>query len=36
MYLESKLNAGRGCLSAVTARVSVGWMKFRELSGYCV
>ena len=31
-YLGSKLNAGGGCLSAVTARVRVGWMKFRELS----
>ena len=40
VYLGDKFNAGGGCLSAVTARVSVRWMKFRELSGvvpiYCV
>jgi hypothetical protein len=33
VYLGDKLNAGGGCLSAVTARVRVGWMKFKELSG---
>ena len=33
VYLGDKLNADGGCLSAVTARVRVGWMKFRELSG---
>ena len=33
VYLGDKLNAGGGCLSAVTARVCVGWVKFRELSG---
>ena len=33
VYLGDKLNAGGGCLSAVTARVRVGWMKFRELNG---
>ena len=33
VYLGDKLNAGGGCLSAVTARVRVGWMKFRDLSG---
>lgn len=33
VYLGDKLNAGGGCLSAVMARVRVGWMKFRELSG---
>ena len=33
VYLGDKLNAGGGCLSAVTVRVRVGWMKFRELSG---
>ena len=27
------MNAGGGCLGAVTAKVRVGWMKFRELSG---
>ena len=27
MYLGDKLNAGGGCLSVVTARVRVGWMK---------
>ena len=32
VYLGDKLNAGGGCLSTVTARVRVGWMKFRELS----
>ena len=32
VYLGNKLNAGGGCLSAVTARVRVGCMKFRELS----
>ena len=33
VYLGDKLNAGGGCLSAVTARVRVGWMKFKEMSG---
>ena len=33
VYLGDKMNADGGCLSAVTARVRVGWMKFRELSG---
>ena len=32
VYLGDKLNAGGGCLSAVTARVRAGWKKFRELS----
>ena len=31
--LGAKLKAGGGCLSAVTVRVQVGLMKFRELSG---
>ena len=29
-YLEDKLNAGGGCEAAVTTRVRIGWMKFRE------
>ena len=33
VYLGDKLNAGGGCMSAVTARVRVGWMKFQELCG---
>jgi hypothetical protein len=33
VYLGDKLNAGGGCLSAVTARARVGRMKFRELNG---
>ena len=33
VYLGDKLNASGGCLSAVTARIRIGWMKFRELSG---
>jgi hypothetical protein len=33
VYLGDKSNAGVGCLSAVTSRVRVGWMKFRELQG---
>jgi hypothetical protein len=36
VYLGNKLNAGGGCLNAVTSRVRVGWMKFRELHGCCV
>ena len=32
-YLGDKLNAAGGCLSAITARVRVGWKKFRELGG---
>ena len=32
-YLGDELDSGGGCLSAVTARVCVGWRKFRELSG---
>jgi hypothetical protein len=33
VYLGNKLNAGGGYLNAVTSRVHVGWMKFRELHG---
>jgi hypothetical protein len=33
MYLRDKLNAVGGCLSAVTARMRVGGMKFKKLSG---
>ena len=29
-YLGDGLNAGGGCETAVTARVRMGWMKFRE------
>ena len=29
-YLGDRLNASGGCKTAVTARVRVGWMKFRE------
>ena len=32
-YLGDKLSAGGGCLNAVTARIRIGWMKFRDLSG---
>jgi hypothetical protein len=32
VYLGNKLKGG-GCLNAVTSRVRVGWMKFRELHG---
>lgn len=33
MTIGDKLNAEGGCSSAVTARVRVGWMKFKELTG---
>ena len=29
-YLEDRLNASGGCETAVTSRVRIGWMKFRE------
>ena len=29
-YLEGKLNSSGGCEAAVTARVRIGWVKFRE------
>ena len=29
-YLGDRLNACGGCETAVTARVRIGWMKFRE------
>ena len=29
-YLGNRLNASGGCETAVTARVRIGWMKFRE------
>ena len=32
IHLGEKVNAGGGCLSAVTAGVRVGWMKSWELS----
>ena len=31
-YLGDKLNATRGCKTAVTARSRIGWMMFRECS----
>ena len=33
VYLKDTFCEGGGCLSAVTARTHVGWIKFRELSG---
>ena len=29
-YLECRLNASGGCEAAVTARVRIGWVRFRE------
>ena len=29
-YLEDKLNASGGCEAAVTARVRIGWVRFRK------
>ena len=29
-YLGDRLNASGGCESAVTARVRIGWVRFRE------
>ena len=29
-YLGDRLNASGGCETAVTARIRIGWMKFRE------
>ena len=29
-YLGDRLNSSGGCETAVTARVRIGWMKFRE------
>ena len=29
-YLEDKLNASGGCEAAVTARVRIGWVRFKE------
>ena len=29
-YLGDKLNSSGGCESAVTARVKIGWVRFRE------
>ena len=29
-YLGDKLNASGGCETAMTSRVRIGWMKFRE------
>ena len=29
-YLGDRLNASGGCETAVTARVRIGWMKFRK------
>ena len=29
-YLGDRLNANGGCETAVTSRVRIGWMKFRE------
>ena len=29
-YLEDRVNASGGCEAAVTARVRIGWVKFKE------
>ena len=29
-YLEDRLNASGGCEAAVTARVRIGWIRFRK------
>ena len=29
-YLGDRINAGGGCEAAVTARVTIGWIRFRE------
>ena len=29
-YLEDRLNSSRGCEVAVTARVKIGWIRFKE------
>ena len=31
-YLGDRLNATGGCVTAVTARTRIGWMKFEEFS----
>ena len=33
VYLGDTLNARGRCLNAATARICVGWKKFKELSG---
>ena len=32
-YLGDRLNASGGCETAVTSRVRIGWIKFRECRG---
>ena len=32
-YLGDRINANGGCETAVTLRVRIGWMKFRECVG---
>ena len=31
-YLEDKMKTSGGCEAAVTARMRIGWIKFRECS----
>ena len=35
-YLGDRLNASDGCEAAVTARVRIGWVRFRECVSYCL
>ena len=34
-YLGDRLNAGGDCKAAVTARVRISWVTFRNMEGYC-
>ena len=35
-FLGDRLNANGGCQAAVTARVRIGWVRFRECGGCCL
>ena len=35
-YLVDRLNASGGCEAAVTVRVRIGWVRFKECGSYCL
>ena len=35
-YLGDRLNASGGSKAAVTARVRIGWVRFRNVKSYCL
>ena len=35
-FLGNRLNVSGGCEAAVTVRLRIGWVRFRECESYCL